>query len=69
MSEIEKCDADHLGMTLKELEEYYCLQKNVKHWGQIVSMDNNAGTRKHLKDIISELTEFEEKHNIERWNN
>ncbi len=64
-NEIWACEANHMGLTSKEMIEYTDLQVAVKYWSSVVSSTNNDETRGKLDRAIERVMAFEEKHNIQ----
>ena len=62
--EIERCEANHIGLTLEERAKYLDLEEKVKIHSHIASRTNNERTRNDLDKAIKELIEFEGKYNI-----
>lgn len=57
-------EAAHLGLTVRELEEYRALKSMASIMGCAVSRNKNEKTEKKFDDAISALLEFEKKHGI-----
>ena len=57
-------EAAHLGLTVRELEEYRALKSMAFIMGRVVSRNKNEKTEKKFDDAISALLEFEKKHGI-----
>lgn len=62
--EIWECEANHLGLTSKEMIEYTDLKEKVRNCSCTVSIENNDETRAKQDKAIDELIEFEERHNL-----
>ena len=63
-NDIAKCEAEHIGLTMEERNEYIDLKEKVKMHSHIVNRSNNDETRANLDKVTEELIEFEEKHNL-----
>lgn len=59
-----KCEANHLGLTLEEYQEYLALLRVEKDCGINVSIAKNECTEKLLDEAISAVIKFKEEHNI-----
>lgn len=62
--EIEKCEADHLGLTLFEYREYRDLERKVEYCGYKISSWNNEQTRRDFDDAINNIIDFEKQHGL-----
>lgn len=63
--EIMQHEADHLGLTVKEMEQYRALKSFVSYVSFLVSQTKNAATDKAFDDAIRDLLDFEKEHGIE----
>ena len=57
-------EAEHLGLTVKELEKYNAIQSWIKYVSGVVATTNNKRTREEYDKAIENLIAFEEKHGI-----
>lgn len=57
-------EAVHLGLTVKEMEQYMGLQSYAAYMGSVVSRTKNEITDKAFDDAIQNLLDFEQKHGI-----
>ena len=62
--EIMQHEADHLGLTVKEAEQYRALKSFAAYMGSIISYTKNGETYKIFNDAIQNLLNFEKKHGI-----
>jgi len=62
--EIMQHEADHLGLTVKEMEQYRALKSFASYMGSVVSHTKNGETDKVFDDAIQNLLDFEKKHGI-----
>ena len=62
--EIIKCEAEHLGLTVSEYEEYNRKKDFVRSLSAAVSITNNESTRKKVDDAVDDLIRFEAEHGI-----
>ena len=62
--DMEKHEADHLGLTVKELHDYHTLKSFASYMGSVVYSRNNEETRAKYDEAIEKLVDFEQKHNI-----
>ena len=63
--EVMQHEADHLGLTVKEAEQYRALKSFVAYISSVVSHTKNEATDKAFDDAIQNLLEFEKEHGIE----
>lgn len=63
-SEILRCEAVHLGLTLEEKEKYDHLFLQVLSYEHLVARRNNDSTRAALDEAVIELMAFEAAHGI-----
>ena len=63
-NEMREHEAAHLGLTVKEMEEYNSLKSFAAHMGSVVSTTNNEMTRNKFDEAIENLTAFEKEHGI-----
>lgn len=59
-----KCEAEHLGLTLEEYQEYLALLRIGKDCGINVSIAKNERTEKLLDEAVNAVIKFREEHNI-----
>lgn len=57
-------EADHLGLTVKEMEQYRALKSFAAYMGSFVSHTKNKVTDKKFDDAIQNLLDFEKEHGI-----
>ena len=57
-------EADHLGLTVKEMEQYRALKSFANYMGSVVSHTKNEATDKAFDDAIQNLLDFEKEHGI-----
>lgn len=62
--EMREHEAAHLGLTVKEMEEYNSLKSFAAHMGSVVSTTNNETTRRRFDRAIDDLIVFERRHGI-----
>ena len=62
--EIMQHEADHLGLTVKEMEQYRALKSFAAYMGSIISHTKNGETYKIFNDAIQNLLNFEKEHGI-----
>ena len=62
--EAAQCEADHLGLTLKQLSEYNDLLLEERKAGLARSYTNNQETRDRLEKAIQAVLVFEKEHNM-----
>lgn len=62
--EIMQYEADHLGLTVKEMEQYRALKSFANYMGSVVSHTKNEATDKAFDDAIQNLLDFEKEHGI-----
>ena len=62
--EIMQHEADHLGLTVKEMEQYRMLKSFAAYMGSVVSHTKNEATYKAFDDAIQNLLDFEKRHGI-----
>lgn len=62
--EIMQHEADHLGLTVEEMEQYRALKSFASYMGSVVSHAKNEATDKAFDDAIQNLLDFEQKHGI-----
>ena len=62
--EIMQHEADHLGLTVKEMEQYRALKSFAAYMGSVVSHTKNEATDKAFDDAIQNLLDFEKEHGI-----
>lgn len=62
--EIMQHEADHLGLTVKEMEQYRALKSFASYVGFLVSQTKNEVTDKAFDDAIQNLLDFEKEHGI-----
>jgi hypothetical protein len=58
--EIMQHEADHLGLTVKEMEQYRALKSFANYMGSVVSHTKNEA----FDDAIQNLLDFEKEHGI-----
>ena len=63
-SDIRRCEADHLGLNLLEMDEYERLQTEAEHFGYVVGNFKCEETEKAFDLAIKRLVAFEKEHNI-----
>lgn len=63
-NEVMQHEADHLGLTVKEMEQYRALKSFVAYMGSVVSHIKNVETDKAFDDAIQNLLNFEKMHGI-----
>ncbi len=63
-SEIERCEAAHMGLSVNEKRSWDSLKSAAKYFGYLVSATNNERTRAEYDEAIEELVLFEKEHNI-----
>jgi len=63
-NEVMQHEADHLGLTVKEMEQYRALKSFAAYMGSVVSHTKNGETDKAFDDAIRNLLDFEKKHGI-----
>lgn len=59
-----KCEADHLGLTLKEYKEYYKLLEIERNCNANISIMKDEKTERLLENAINAVLEFKKLHNI-----
>ena len=64
--EMEEHEANHLGLTVKELHDYHTLKSFARYMGSVVSSTNNKQTRAKFDEAIEKLVDFEQKHHIKK---
>ena len=62
--EVMQHEADHLGLTVKEKEQYRALKSFAAYMGSVVSHTKNEATDKAFDDAIQNLLNFEKEHGI-----
>lgn len=62
--DIEQHEANHLGLTVKELHDYNALKSFARYMGSTVANTNNEETRKKFDKAIEDLVNFEMEHHI-----
>lgn len=62
--EIMQHEANHLGLTVKEMEQYRMLKSFAAYMGSVVSHTKNKATDKAFDDAIQNLLDFEKKHGL-----
>lgn len=62
--EIMQHEANHLGLTVKEMEQYRALKSFTAYMGSIVSHTKNEATDRAFYDAIKNLLNFEKEHGI-----
>ena len=65
-NEVMQHEADHLGLTVKEMEQYRALKSFANYMGSVVSHTKNEATDKAFDDAIHNLLDFEKEHGI-KW--
>ena len=63
-NEVMQHEADHLGLTVKEMEQYRDLKSFANYMGSVVSHTKNEATDKEFDDAIQNLLDFEKR----AWN-
>ncbi len=58
-SEIESCEASHLGLTLKEKCLLDTLKEDVEYISSVMSFTNNVSTRAAYDNAVTRLMLFE----------
>ena len=59
-----KCEANHLGLTIEEYQEYTALLRKEKECGINVSITKNERTERLLEEAINAVIKFQKEHNI-----
>lgn len=62
--EILQCEAEHMGLTIEEKQEYDHLKNLVERWSRTVSRTCNKRTNSALDSCITRLLAFETEHNM-----
>ena len=62
--EIMQHEADHLGLTVKEMEQYRALKSFANYMGSVVSHTKNEATDKAFDNAIQNLLNYEKRHGI-----
>lgn len=62
--EIMQHEADHLGLTVEEMEQYRALKSFVVYMSYVISYTKNKATDKAFNDAIQNLLDFEQEHGI-----
>ena len=63
-NEVMQHEADHLGLTVKEMEQYRALKSFANYMGSVVSHTKNEATDKAFDGAIQNLLDFEKEHGI-----
>lgn len=63
-NDIFKCEAEHMGLTIREKIKYDYLKEQVRVHSDIVTRSNNNRTRSNLNIAVEELIAFEEKYDL-----
>lgn len=63
-NEVMQHEADHLCLTVKEMEQYRDLKSFANYMGSIVSHTKNEETYEIFNDAIKNLLNFEKEHGI-----
>ena len=61
---MRKHEAEHLGLTVEEMESYNSLKSFAAHMGSVVADKNNEETRKKFDEAVEKLIAFEKEHGI-----
>ncbi len=64
VSEIERCEAAHMGLSVEEKHSWDSLKSAARYFGNIVSATNNEQTRAAYDKAIDRLVSFKQTHNI-----
>ena len=62
--EIMQHEADHLCLTVEEMEQYRALNSFANYMGSVVSHTKNEATDKSFDDAIQNLLNFVKRHGI-----
>ena len=63
--DMEQHEANHLGLTVKELHDYNALKSFAEYMGHTIANANNEETRKKFDKAIEDLVNFEIEHHLE----
>lgn len=62
--DMRKHEADHLGLTVEEMESYRALKSFAAYMGSVVANRNNKETRSKFDEAVEKLMAFEKEHGI-----
>ena len=62
--DVLSCEAKHLGLTVKEKEEYNSLKSYVAYMGTVVNRTKNERTESAFDEAIQKLLDFENAHHL-----
>lgn len=62
--DMEKHEANHLGLTVKELHNYNALKSFARYMGGVISHTSNEETRGKFDKAVEDLVAFEQEHNL-----
>lgn len=62
--EVEAHEANHLGLTVKELHDYHALKSFASYMGSVVASTNHEQTRAKFDEAVEKLVAFEQEHRI-----
>lgn len=62
---MRKHEAEHLGLTVEEMESYNSLKSFAAYMGSIIAEKNNNETKKKFDEAVENLVAFEKEHGIE----
>ena len=62
--EMRQHEAEHLGLTIDEMESYHALKSRAEHMGAVIASRNNEETRKMFDEAIEKLLAFEKEHGL-----
>ena len=63
-NEMKQHEATHLGLTVKEMDEYKALKNYAAYMGSVISHTRNEETIKEFDDAVQRLIDFEKEHGI-----
>lgn len=63
--DMEKHEANHLGLTVEELHEYAALRSFAEYISGVISHTNTTKTRAACYRAIADLENFQKEHHIE----
>ena len=66
--DMEEHEANHLGLTVKELHDYAALKSFAKYMGSKILCVNNEEIDARYNKAIEDLLAFERKHHIKKSN-
>lgn len=64
VDEMRKHEAAHLGLTVKEMDEYRALKSFASYMGSVISKINNEETQQKFDKAIEAVIDFEKRHSI-----